>query len=163
MRKKINQYLDRMYPKLQKTSLACNKFDRDIVTLPINKSGYILKNCYNCDRKNVILDGYTLGSMDNNIDEYYSGICHGCDEIQWFEPNYESLDFVKNFRCRNIIVIGDYLRGYLKPNNARYQKIELDEFSTLVELSELFAIDNPDVLDIGKKGLKLYIEDNLCL
>jgi hypothetical protein len=60
-RKVVHQYLDKEYPKLHKVSLRSIHFNSERIHTYIK--------CYKCNYRNVSLDNYHYGVLENNQDE----------------------------------------------------------------------------------------------
>jgi hypothetical protein len=66
-------------------------------------------------------------------------------------------------KTNNIIILGDYLRGYVRPKHAKRIK-NLDNisgaFESLILNAQIYTLDNP-TKQLGKKDLEKYIDEHL--
>jgi hypothetical protein len=77
---------------------------------------------------------------DDSRYDHYSWDCKICGEIFTYEPCYDSCMEIKT-KTNNIIILGDYLRGYTRPKHAK--RIEnLDnisgEFESLIFNAQIY-------------------------
>lgn len=154
-RKILHQYLDHNYPKLYKTSLKCKYFD--------SKELNTFIKCYNCGYKNVVIDDYHYGSLENNKDESISGDCPKCHEHISFEPNYDDWDDVRRIQSNNIIAFGNWFKHYTKPNHAAIPKnFSKEEINNLLNGRIIYEIQISDQT-FDKNNLSEYIYEQIKL
>lgn len=150
-RKLIHQYLETNMTT-KKSSMCCDVFDRYTRVR-------FLKNCYHCNKKNVKLNNYNYGSMENNQDEYWSGQCPKCGENNYYEPNYDNCDNIHRSYENNCIVINI---NYTVPNHAKINKEVTDnEFNLVISKYKYYIIDKPNDLKMKKEKLQDYISSKI--
>jgi len=148
-RKKIHQYLENKN-RLSKTSL---RIDSQGMYAEI-RATYIV--CYYCGFRRVPINDYHDGLMENNKDEYRTGVCPKCDEFISFEMNYDDWDDVTRLYHHNAIVIGNYLKNYARPSHAVRGEVTQKEFDNIMKTLKIYKINSP-VEQISKKELQKYI------
>jgi len=150
-RKLIHQYLENNVTT-RKASMCCDCFDT-------NTRMRFLKKCYHCNKKNVMLNKYNYGDMENNQDEYWSGECPKCYEYNYYEPNYDDNENIWRTYENNCIVINV---NYSLPSHAKINKeVTLDEFNNTVNKYNHYVIDQPDDMRIKRNVLEKYISDTI--
>lgn len=105
----VYNYMSTVYPKLNKSILRVNSLDSEIMHFRPKHA-----DCYHCDNGRGKLTNYNYGSLPNNKDEYYSGLCNECGRNVYFEPNY---DMPKEVRRNNVIAFGNWFKGYNTEKN----------------------------------------------
>lgn len=146
----IHQYLENNYPIIKKTSLRTTLFDAYIKAKLIR--------CFECD-KFVLLSDYHYGMMENNKDEYRTGICSRCGEMSTWEPNYDDWEDIKCLYKNNMIVFGNYIT-FNRPNHAISENISKQQFDEIMTDKKIFKISAPTKL-INKRKLQDYIDISL--
>jgi hypothetical protein len=149
-RKHIHQYLEAAYPHIQKHSLHCDVFWS-------KRKFLIMKRCYYCDTKDVFLNSYAKGCLDNNKDESIWGTCKNCNEHISFEFNFDDWDDVLPIRHNNVVFISNYLKGYARPKHATQEQVSKNMFTEVVQRSKVYIIKNPEQLPLGKKKIENHI------
>lgn len=153
-RKIIYQYLEKEYPKLNKTGFYSKLWPASIYAT--------IKKCNFCN-KGVMLS-YSFGCMENNRDEYWSGECKSCEERIIFEPNYDDHDGIRRLRENNVIVIGNYIT-INKPNHAKpCSEITRQDFDEVMSNKKVYMIQAPNngnksVRILGKNQISKYIDE----
>ncbi len=101
-----------------------------------------LFECYNCGYKRVPLKTYHRGSLPNNKDEFWSGICPKCDELVSYEPNYD--DFYGTvIHGNNALVLGPYLKDYIRPVKAEQGSVSEERYKELMNGRNVYVIAQP--------------------
>lgn len=93
-RKALHQFLETNYQNLGQTGVLLPHMKCAIKTMTKCSCGafYELK--------------YIYGSMKNNVDEYYRGSCHKCDEETFYEPAFDDRPIMWRVNCNNAVVVG---------------------------------------------------------
>ncbi len=151
-RRRLHQYLETTYPKLNKVSLYCNKLESNVLHTYIR--------CYDCDYSRVNIDESHDGIMSNNIDEYCSGECPRCNAIISFEPHYEGWDDVKTIKRNNVIAFGSLFQGYNKPKHSISEIITKETILRILNGKSCYQITIPDNT-CGKRAITKYINEQL--
>lgn len=138
-RKNIHLYLEKHYPKLGKTSLKCNLFNKGDIN-------YLIVKCYECDNKNVIINKY------DNIYNYGTGECKKCKTISHYEYTYD--DHGKYINGNNIIVLGNYFKKY-KNRKSKENKSD-QKLEDLITDCKFYEIKTP-IYRVSKHNFKRYI------
>ena len=142
-RLKIHQYLERAFPDIGRMSISSDYFNAERLLTFIKCE---------CDTRAVIT--YHEGFMENNKDEWYSGICPGCDESVHWEPNYDDHDDIIKIWKNNMIVISrDY--GTSRPNHAITGEVSSDEFKKIMDKHNIYMMNLPKLYN--KRELGKYI------
>jgi hypothetical protein len=160
-RKMIHSFLDNNYPKISHVSLHSNLFP----------SGFYatFMKCLHCDFKRVPINNYHEGLMENNQDEWRSGTCPKCDEINQWDINYDGWDGITRLYKNNIIVIGEYVKHSTRPVHAKNIDVTRQEFDAILSKKcRIFELPAPPSKSQGKgfmpikhKDIQKYIDERL--
>lgn len=148
-RKLIHQYLDQMDSKIPHVGFKCPFF---------RTTDYLrFKECWECNKK-VLLDEYHEGSMQNNFDECRSGICSNCGEIVTWEINVDGSDDIKYVTKNNVLLLGEYFKGFDKRGNQNQSLVDIDDVLWIFKKIESKFYDVPRPKDyLKKKQLSKYL------
>ena len=151
-RKKLHTYFQERYPEIGKASLRCDIFDE-------GDSPIRFYRCPHCDHRKVYMR-YSYGTLDNNKDEYYHGICPKCDESVYYEPNYDIYESEDHMviNGNNIFVWGKYFHGYNRGENNI--SISDEDINKIFNKYNIYEIDAPKNL-INKRKMGDYIETHI--
>lgn len=141
--------MEHYYPKIHKVSLKSKCFGSEIYRRFYHK-------CHNCGKKNVRVPNYHLGVLENNQDEYYSGECPKCYRSVFWEPNYDYYDEMTSFGSHNMVVCGNYFKGYNRSKYAMRGIVSDEVFNNIINKCRKYDIPEPDRL-LNKKEITNYI------
>jgi len=147
-RKIIHQYLDL---KLGNTSLRIKSLDP---TGGSNSKCTLIK-CPHCNK----FTNDNHGIYYNNDDhDYYNITCKKCNNEFIHEPSHSYYE-EKHIYRNNVIVLGDYMKHYSRPNHGRLCKISDIEFYYALEDSTMYYVPEPKIR-LNKREIEMYI--NKC-
>lgn len=116
-----------------------------------------------CDKKLVLK--YNRGIIENNIDEYYSGICPICFDIYIWECNFCDRYNIYRKEYNNCICIGKSIK-ISPPNQKHCQDIPEVDFLNFFETMKYNIITSIPNWELrgsqGKKGRK-YLNKKKCI
>lgn len=153
-KKILYQYLDSHFPHIKKFAFYCPLFSSE-------KNKIMLKKCWHCDKKNVLLRGVNLLNPTEPKGEYAHGICKKCNNECEFHYYYDNYDNYKTIQDDNIVAFGNYFRNYNTFYYRREKKTQKSNYknklNSIMKNKKIYIIDEPCIDNIKKNILIKYI------
>ena len=150
----VYDYLTTVYPKLPKTILLINSLD--------SKPRSVMPRYMQCSHCNEgrARPTYYYGILENNKDEYYAGNCNRCGDRVEYEPNYDDPDdFYKIIRCKNVIVIGNWFKGYNDKLAINFTTLCKERVAEILSRQKMYEVTAPDNNLLSRLDVCHYIDD----